>query len=208
MTPVKALTLGVVGAIAAIAGLVVAQFAFQPKNTRIESGTLLQQPRAIGDFALSDTAGAPFTKAQFENRWSLVFAGFTYCPDICPNTLALLKSVKKELDAGGHPVQVVFVSVDPERDSAAKLDQYVHYFDPAFVGATGSNEELDKLMRSLSLIYAKVPGATPESYTMDHSAALVLVNPQAQVAGYFLPPHRPQALSADLARVVGEAPRS
>lgn len=204
MSASKTVVFGAVAAVAAVAGLVVAQLLMQP--SRIRSGTLLQQPRAIEAFELSDTRGAPFTKAQLQGRWSLVFAGFTHCPDVCPNTLAVLKTVKARLDAQQRDLQVVFVSVDPERDTAQKLDQYVHYFDPAFVGATGPNEELDKLARSLSLVYAKVPGDAPAGYTLDHSAALVLINPQAQVAAYFMPPHRVDTLSADLAGIVGKPP--
>lgn len=204
MSASKTVVFGAVAAVAAVAGLVVAQLLMQP--SRIRSGTLLQQPRAIEAFELSDTRGAPFTKAQLQGRWSLVFAGFTHCPDVCPNTLAVLKTVKARLDAQQRDLQVVFVSVDPERDTAQKLGQYVHYFDPAFVGATGPNEELDKLARSLSLVYAKVPGDAPAGYTLDHSAALVLINPQAQVAAYFMPPHRVDTLSADLAGIVGKPP--
>lgn len=203
MSATKAVIFGVIAAVAAMAGLLVAQLLLAPDTVDIESGTLLQQPRAIEDFRLADSAGEAFTRARLQGRWSLVFAGFTFCPDVCPNTLALLKGVKARLDAQQRPLQVVFVSVDPERDTPEKLGQYVHYFDPAFVGATGPNEELDKLARSLSLVYAKVPGDSPQNYTMDHSAALVLINPQAQVAGYFLPPHRIETLAADLARIVG-----
>jgi len=202
MTPAKAITLGVAAALAALAGLVVAQLMLTPKDIEIASGTLLKQPRAIEAFQLSDTAGAPFDNARLQGHWSLVFAGFTYCPDVCPSTLAMLKGLKGKLDAAQTPLQVVFVSVDPQRDTPDKLDRYVHYFSPEFVGITGSEAELEKLARSMSLVFAKVPGSTPDSYTMDHSAALVLINPQAQVAGYFLPPHHVDALSADLQRVI------
>ena len=202
MSPVKAITLGVIAALAVLAGLVTAQLMLGSKDIEIASGTLLKQPRAIEAFQLADTAGAPFDNARLQNHWSLVFAGFTYCPDVCPSTLAMLKSLKGKLDAAGTPLQVVFVSVDPQRDTADKLDRYVHYFSPDFIGATGSEAELEKLARSMSLVFAKVPGDSPDNYTMDHSAALVLINPEAQVAGYFLPPHRPDQLSADLQRVI------
>ncbi len=203
MSSSKSLLLGVIAALAAIAGLVVAQFALAPKTVQIDSGTLLKSPRPIEDFKLVDSAGQGFDKSRLEGHWSLVFTGFTYCPDVCPNTLALLKSVKSQLDAAQVPMQVVFVSVDPERDTPEKLGLYAHYFDPTFIGATGPTAELDKLMRNLSLVYAKVPGDKPDSYTMDHSAALVLVNPQAQVTGYFLPPHRVDALARDLQKIAG-----
>ena len=202
MSPAKAISIGVVAALAALAGLVVATLMSGSKNIELETGTLLKQPRAIEAFALKDSSGALFDNARLTGHWTLVFAGFTYCPDVCPSTLAMLKGLKPQLDAANTPVQVVFLSVDPQRDTPAVLDRYVHYFSPAFVGVTGSDDELEKLARSLSLVYAKVPGDTPESYTMDHSAALVLINPDAQVTAYFLPPHRVNELAADLQRVV------
>lgn len=205
MSPAKAIVIGVVAALAALAGLVAAQFMLSPKGIVLESGTLLKQPRAIEAFHLSDTAGAAFDNAQLQNHWTLVFAGFTYCPDVCPNTLAMLKALKARLDAAQTPIQVVFLSVDPQRDTPDKLERYVHYFSPDFVGVTGSEDQLEKVARSMSLVYAKVPGDTPDSYTMDHSSALVLINPQAQVAAYFLPPHRIDVLAADLQRVTGTA---
>ncbi|MDB5969035.1 MAG: hypothetical protein JWQ90_1485 [Hydrocarboniphaga sp.] len=204
MSIAKATIVGVIAALAALAGLLVATSMSGSKNIEIQTGTLLKQPRAIEAFQLSDTAGAVFDNARLQGHWSLLFAGFTYCPDVCPTTLAMLKGLKTRLDSAQTPVQVVFLSVDPQRDTPEKLERYVHYFSPDFIGATGSDAELEKLARSLSLVYAKVPGETPESYTVDHSAALVLVNPQGQVAGYFLPPHRVDELSADLQRVVRE----
>lgn len=202
MSASKSILIGLVAAVAAVAGLVAAQFAFAPKTIEIESGTLLEKPRTIAPFQLVDSSGKPFDHARLEGQWSLIFTGFTYCPDVCPNTLAVLKTVKAQLDAAKAPLQVVFVSVDPERDTPEKLGLYTHYFSPEFIGATGSGDNLDSLTRSLSLIYAKVPGSTAENYTMDHSAALVLVNPQAQVAGYFLPPHHIDALTRDLTKVI------
>lgn len=202
MSPAKAITLGMIAALAALAGLVVATLMSGSKGIELETGTLLKQPRVIEAFQLKDSSGAVFDNARFTGHWSLVFAGFTYCPDVCPSTLAMLKGLKAQLDAANTPVQVVFLSVDPQRDTPDKLDRYVHYFSPDFIGATGSDDELEKLARSLSLVYAKVPGDTPETYTMDHSAALVLIDPQGRVAGYFLPPHRVKELAADLQRVI------
>lgn len=206
MSPAKSLTLGVFAALAAIAGLVAAQYWSTAKNPQLETGTLLREPRAIADFQLKDSSGAVFDRSRFVGHWSLVFVGFTYCPDVCPSTLGVLKSLHARLEAEKLPLQTVFVSVDPERDSLEKLGRYVHYFDPAFIGATGSTAQLDVLTQSLSLVYAKVPGSSPTDYTLDHSAALVLINPDAQVAAYFLPPHRLDAMTKDLAGLLRERP--
>lgn len=191
--------------LALMVGLLAAVVVYAPRNTELESGVLLNQPREIRAFELTRASGGSFTPTDLAGQWSLVFAGFTHCPDICPATLNLLKSVSASLEEAGTPVQVVFVSIDPERDTPAVLSGYVGYFDPDFVATTGSASQLTDLMGSLGLIYAKVPqgGSTDENaYTMDHSTALVLINPQGQIAGYFPGPHRIETLTADLKQVL------
>jgi protein SCO1/2 len=206
--PVKAITLGVIAAIAAIAGLVVANFVFKPDHppgVEIASGTLLPSPRPIPEFALTGGDGQPFTKAGLNGQWTVIFVGFTRCPDICPNTLAKLKTVHGALATQQKPLQVMFLSVDPERDTPPIISSYVTHFDPAFVGATGPKTELDKLGSAMGFIYMKSPGTTPETYSIDHSSALILINPQAQVAGYFTPPLKVEALVADLGALITSA---
>ena len=185
-------------ALALIGGVLAAVFISAPKTTAIESGTLLQQPRALPAFSLVDESGAAFTNAQLQDRWTLVFPGFTYCPDICPTTLGLLKTVQAQLGERADALQVLLFSVDPERDTPEVLQRYVHFFSPAFKGATAPEPALREFAQALGVAYAKVPGETPESYTMDHSAALVLINPRGEIAGYFTPPHRVDALTRDL----------
>ncbi|MGQ0698595.1 MAG: SCO family protein [Panacagrimonas sp.] len=206
--PIRGLTLGLVAAGALIAGVVVASLFFKPATTgavEISSGTLLPQPRPIPEFVLAGDDGQPFTPAALAGKWSVIFVGFTHCPDICPNTLGLLKNVHKQLAAQNKRLQVVLLSVDPERDTPEVLSRYVKYFDSSFVGATGPKEQLDPLGSALGFIYMKVPGATPETYSVDHSSALILVNPQGQVAGYFTQPLKIEALTADLAKLIPSA---
>lgn len=192
------LLLIVLAAVALLLGLLAADRYFKTRAASpLATGTLLPEPRALADFRLTDESGEPFTRASFEGRWNLVFTGFTQCPDVCPNTLALLKSVASRLEERER-LRVVFVSVDPARDTPQALQSYVRYFSPDFRAATGPNDELDKLAESLGFAYVKVPGATAESYTMDHSAALILVDPQARLAGYFTPPYKADALATDL----------
>ena len=205
-SPLKALSIGLVAAVAGIAGLVTASFFFKPdapEGIQIASGTLLPAPRAIPEFTLSGTDGKPFTKASLEGKWSVIFVGFTHCPDVCPNTLGLLKTVHKKLQEQSKPVQITLISVDPERDTPEVLTRYVNYFDPSFVGATGDKTELDKLASAMGFIYMKSPGATPETYTIDHSSALILINPQAQVAGYFTQPLKVDGITTDLGALIG-----
>lgn len=205
--PLNALILGTVAAVAAVAGLVVANFVFKPDRepgVQIASGTLLPSPRPIPEFSLQGADGQAFTRERFEGKWSVIFVGFTRCPDICPNTMGLLKTVHARLAEKGQSLQVVLLSVDPERDTPEALKQYVTYFDPSFLGATGPTSELDKLGAAMGFVYMKSPGATPDAYNVDHSSALILVNPQAQVAGYFTPPLRIEPLVTDLRTLLGE----
>lgn len=204
----RALGLGLIAVVAAVAGLLAASYLFEPKDIsliRLNSGTLLPQPRPLPEFALTDSDGKPFDKASLMNRWSIVFVGFTHCPDVCPTTLALLKTVNAKLQAEKKTLRVVFLSIDPERDTAAALGTYAHYFSPDFVGVTGPEEQLTKLGQAMGFVFAKAPGPTPESYTMDHSSALILINPDAQVAGYFTPPLKVDALVSDLSGLLPAA---
>lgn len=164
----------------------------------LASGTVLREPRPIGEFSLVDQRGRPFGRAALEDRWSLVFTGFTHCPDLCPTTLAFLASLRSRVPGDG--LQIVFVSVDPERDTPERIAAYLAHFDPTFLGATGTTAETERFTTTLGLAQVRNPGVGGE-YTVDHSTALVLIDPKARVAGYFQPPHDEQALAADLARL-------
>lgn len=194
------MTLGAVTAI--VVGVLTAIFVSQPKPIQTESGILLDAPRALPAFTLVAGDGGRFGRSELQGHWSLLFAGYTHCPDVCPNTMAVLKSVAARLRDEQLGLQVVFISIDPERDTPENIGRYAAYFDPTFIAATGPVEELDKLAAGAGLVYVKVPGKTADSYTMDHSAALVLVDPQARIAGYFTPPHDADRLAADLAKVI------
>jgi len=162
----------------------------------LRSGTALAEPRRIADFELLDQRGQAFRRDALEGRWSLLFTGFTHCPDICPTTLATMAELGERL--GDAAPQLLFVSVDPERDTPERLAAYLGHFGPDLVGATGSRERIEAFTRGLGLAQVRNPGAGGE-YTVDHSAALVLIDPRARLAGYFQPPHDLDALAADLA---------
>ncbi len=188
---------------AAIAvGIGAALYARFNPELALRSGTVLAEPRPIGDFSLLDQHGQLFGRAALENRWSLVFTGFTHCPDLCPTTLAFLAKLRARVPGDG--LQIVFVSVDPERDTPERIASYLAHFDPTFVGATGTTAEIERFTATLGLAQVRNPGVGGE-YTVDHSAALVLIDPQARVAGYFRPPHDAEALAADLAPLAAAA---
>ncbi len=196
----RAATIAAVIAIAAAIGGALAWHAAERQPVALASGTALEDPREIAAFRLTDHQGHEFTPAALRGRWSLLFAGFTNCPDACPTTLALLDAVDARVRARGGSIQVVFLSIDPERDTAERLAEYVDHFNPRFIGATGAKPEIDALCRNLGIAYVRNPGAGGD-YTMDHSAALILIDPRARVAGYFRPPYDRDSLAADLARL-------
>ena len=160
--------------------------------------TLLAEPKPLTDFALTDDRNRRFDLASLKGKWSFLFFGFTHCPDVCPTTLAELARARDKIfksTAGVENIQFVFVSVDPNRDTVGKLGQYVRYFDATFVGVTGDNAQIANLASQLGAFYevAVTPGA--ENYSVSHSAALFLLDPQARQHAVFAPPLDAQAIS-------------
>ena len=189
---------------ASLAGLATASLWLKPETAELKAGTQLQQRRELPDFTLQGDDGKPLTNSGLQGHWTLVFPGFTACPDVCPATLGFLKTLDTALRAAGtEPPHVLFLSVDPARDTPQCLAQYVHYFNPAFTGATAQEPQLASFTRALGIVYAKVPGTTAEGYTMDHTAALVLLDPQARITAYFSPPHKLDEMTADLKSLIG-----
>lgn len=168
----------------------------------LASGVALPQPRNLPDFQLVDQHAQPFGRASLEGGWTLLFAGFTHCPDICPTTLATLAAVDAQLRGSGAEFDMVFLSLDPERDGPDALGPYLAHFNPEFIGATGARDEIERLMAGLGLAYIRVPTGG-DGYTIDHSAALVLIDPDARVAAYFKPPLAADRIAADLATLAG-----
>lgn len=207
-SPTRSLPIILICLAALAAGVFTARLWHAPAGDgalELQSGTWLPKPRAIPEFSLQRSDGGTFTREDLLGHWSVIFVGFTHCPDICPNTLGLLKNVHRELSEQSRDARVVFLSVDPERDSPEVLQRYVSYFDPSFVGATGEVKALEDLGRALGFVFLKSPGETPESYSVDHSSALIVVNPQAQVAAYLTPPLKADALVADLSLMIPDA---
>lgn len=132
-------------------------------------------------FALTDQFGKPRTQADFLGKIVVVFFGFAQCPDVCPTTMAELAEVKKLLGKDGNKLQVVFITVDPDRDTAPVLKAYMENFDPGFIALRGSPEELAATAKHFKIYYKKVEGKTPGSYTMDHSAGSYVLDTQGRV---------------------------
>ncbi|MCB1735963.1 MAG: SCO family protein [Gammaproteobacteria bacterium] len=162
------------------------------------AATVLPVARALPAFSLRRHDDTPFTNANLRGHWSFLFFGYTFCPDVCPIALSTFREVKAVLgkqDGALDGVEFVFVSVDPERDTLDRLGQYVKYFDPGFVGVTGSPDVLLTLSRPMGVVYRKVDGNTPEDYLVDHSAGVFLVDPNGAFRAYFPAPHDPAAVA-------------
>jgi protein SCO1 len=179
---------------AAVAGFWLAR-ELDSSAPQLASGTWLGTPRTVTDFQLTDGDGHPFTAQNLQGKPSLVFFGFTHCPDVCPTTLVKLAQVKKTASLAG--MQVLFITVDPQRDTPEVVGTYAHGFDPSFIGLTGDQANIDKVTKAFAVAAVRVdlPGG---DYTMDHSAAVFLVNSQAQIVGIFTPPFDTRRLAQDL----------
>jgi len=132
-------------------------------------------------FTLTDHTGRTRTLEDFRGKVVVMFFGYTYCPDVCPTTLAELKAVKEQLGEEGKSLQVLFVTVDPERDTPKVLADYVPAFDPSFLGLYGDAAATATVAKEFRVFYQKVPGKTPGSYTVDHTAGSYVFDPQGRL---------------------------
>lgn len=194
-TQTRGIRLTVIGVLVFIL-IIVAGFVNRIGQPRIMSAAelqangafVLETPRDLGDFELVDHRGQPFVPASLEGQWSLLFFGFTYCPDICPTTMAFLDQFVQELEGTEvEDTEVVMVSVDPARDSVEQLASYVPFFNEEFIGVTGEFLDIHRFATALNTPFRKVPGQD-EDYLVDHSANVVLINPRGDYHAFFKPP--------------------
>ena len=136
------------------------------------------------DFALADHTGKPRTLADFRGKAVVLFFGYTQCPDVCPTTLSTLAEAMRRLGADAARVQVLFVTIDPERDTAELLSHYVTAFDPSFLGLSGDADATARTAKEFKILYQKQPGRTPETYTMDHSAGSFVFDSEGRLRLY------------------------
>ncbi len=172
----------------------------------LENGTLFPVPHDITPFHLVSAEKKPFTNEDLNGHWSLLFFGFTQCPQLCPTTLAILNDTyqllekKKEVSLP----QVVFISVDPDRDTPKVIQQYISSFNKHFKGVTGTQDEIKNLTAALNILYMKIPkqnGDDPMTYQIDHSGTLLLVNPEGKLLALFSSPHVADTLANNIATI-------
>lgn len=166
-----------------------------------ELASYLETPMALPVFELVDARGARFTREELRGRFTLLFFGFTNCPDVCPLTLTALAGANAQLEADGVPAQVVFVSVDPNRDTPERIEAYLESFDDRFTGATGTREQLDPLLRALgvSVMIHELPDQT--NYAVTHNGTIYMIGPEAELVATLGGTPPPAAIASDFRRV-------
>lgn len=154
---------------------------------------VFEQPRAFEGFEFTSHTGETFDQSDLEGKWTMIFPGFTFCPDICPITMSILAQTMDILDKGPREdLQVVMMSVDPFRDTPERLSQYVPYFDESFIGLTTDISSTLYVAQQLNIAMTVVnPETAGDYYTIDHSGNIILINPRGHYAGYFKPPFDP-----------------
>lgn len=181
---------------AALAGFWLAR-ELDSSGPALASGTWLPRPKTIAEFHLTDNLGHPYSLRDLQGKPTLVFFGFTHCPDVCAATLVKLAQIKKTGAIRG--LRVLFITVDPARDTPSAVDSYVHAFDPDFMGLTGDDQVIIKLAAEFGVAASKV-GLPGGDYTMDHSAVVFLLNGRSQITAIFTPPFDAPKFAEDLTR--------
>ena len=160
--------------------------------------------KAFGtNFGLIDTDGKLRTLADFQGKAVVMFFGYTHCPDVCPTTLIEMQEVMRLLGPQAAKVQVIFVTLDPERDTSEVLKQYVPAFNPSFIGLRPANEEaLNRLTKEFKIYYKRVPGLSPNTYTIDHTAGSYVFDQKGQLRLYIKHGQGPEVLAQDLKTIL------
>jgi protein SCO1/2 len=185
---------------AALAGFLLAAQVDRPSPV-LASGTWLPDAKPIADFALVDSQGRSFSRAALAGHPTLLYFGFTHCPDECPDTLAVLARVVRQAALPG--LQVLFVTIDPRRDTPTVLAAYLRQFDPGFIGLTGDPAQIRRLAASLGIASGRIdlPGG---GYDFEHTTAILLLDSRAREVGVFTPPFRARQLAQSLRRAAPE----
>ena len=200
----KIAILALVAVVAALAGMWLARLQAPPvepesRALALEHATVLPAARPLPAFELLDQQSRAFSPGQLAGRWSLVFFGFTNCPDVCPATLATLAAARRELASlpAAQQPDVVLVSVDPGRDTPERLAEYLAFFDPSFTGVTGDAAQIARLTEALGVAVIIGEADAQGRYTVDHSTTIFLVNPAGAVSAIFSAPHTPDGIAHD-----------
>jgi len=193
--------------LAGIAGIVASAMWRHPAAPDLTTGTFLTPSRKLPDFSLIDQNGKVYGNANLRGHWSMLFFGYTNCPDFCPTTLTTLAAMQKSLRAAKVPVrpQVIFVSVDAKRDTPAQMAKYVPYFDPEFIGLTAADQpSIEAVAKKLGVAVIIQP-TTDGGYSVDHSDAIFVLSPDGRLAAILTGPFNVDAVQRDFQRIVAAA---
>jgi len=195
----RALIIALVAVAALLAGLIIARGLLE-ESVELQVASIYPEARTLAPFELEDATGSAFTEDDLQGRLSLLFFGFTNCPDICPDTLGVLARSMEKLETMrvDSVPQVVFVSVDPQRDAGETMQDYVDYFDDRFRAVTGNDSALAALTGQVGAMFARHSPDESGYYAVDHSGMIVLVDPQGRMIGRFPPASDADAIAADL----------
>ena len=185
------------------------------KNPPQISGTLLSTPKPLENFQLTNHNGKHFDKENTKGHWTFLFFGYTSCPDVCPATLFQFKQIASRLEktgAAAQNTQFILVSVDPERDTEKQLEEYIHYYHKDFIALTGTHEQIKSLSSQLGIFYIrvtpkgtrmepKIDNGSKEDYLIDHSAAIILLDPDSKLHAVFGMPHSAEKITADFLKI-------
>jgi len=208
LTGVQKTVLVCVASIALVVGAVVNKVtrpAPLDRNALQQAGVyLFDSPRALPEVSLRSAADQPWGLDDLNGQWDLLFFGYTFCPDICPTTLAELRQLMQKLpEETQGQLQVTLVSVDPNRDTPEQLASYLNFFNAGFAGATGDSEQLATLAKALSIAYIE-PDTSNENYLVDHSGQVVIVDSDGRYVGFIRPPLNIDQLAQWLPRIMAE----
>ena len=198
--------MGIVLLIVLIYGLAINAPNFIHKSIDLETGKMLTKPMELTSFNLINHQGKQFQFKDLENQWSLIFFGYTQCPDVCPSTVFKLNQIYDLLDQDqriSKLPQVIFISIDPERDNPETLSEYLAFFNPRFIGITGDQSEIKKITSTMSVYYEKIEqNEDSNSYIMNHTASIFLTNDEGKLVASFRPTSTPQELTSDIKKIL------
>ncbi len=194
----------IIAVAALVAGFLAARFVLPQARALSKQVTVFPDDRAVPEFCLVDQNQQTFCRERLLGHWTILFFGFTHCPDICPLTLRTLAEALGRAENLGdlQRPEVVLISVDPMRDTPAQIGNYVEFFDPDFVGVTGELIEVQKLTKALGVAFRYISGERDGEYSVEHTAAVFLVGPDANVRALLQAPHRAEILANDLSLLI------
>ena len=194
----------ILGIVATAAGIWSANIILDRQvNLKELEATRFPVARQLAPFTLVDHNNEVFNETTLRQRWSFLFFGYTHCPDVCPTTLSVLNSVAQQLQDVDADVRFVFISVDPERDTPEKLARFVSYFNKNFIGVTGSEEQIEQFTRELGIMHMRVAAEeNATAYLVDHTASVLLIDPDGRYHAVFSPPLSAGKISDDFRKIL------